>query len=61
MIQIDSKYKSILLESLEDLMYKLSLQLEDLKGKPLDKQRKALTEKQAAIEELQHIISMGDQ
>ena len=57
---IDPKYKSILLEALEDLMYKLSLQLEGLKGGPLTNERKELTEKQAMIEELQHLISMTD-
>ncbi|MEP1094198.1 MAG: hypothetical protein ABJG78_03770 [Cyclobacteriaceae bacterium] len=57
MLQIDAKYKPVLLEALEEMMYKLSLQLDDLKGTPLSKQRKELTEKQAVIEELQHIIS----
>jgi hypothetical protein len=54
---LDSKYKTLLLEALEDLMYKLSLQLENLKGGPLTKERKELTNKQAMLEELQHLIS----
>lgn len=54
---IDSKYKAILLEALEDLMYKLSMQLEGLKGGPLTKERRELTDKQAMLEELQHQIS----
>jgi len=57
MIKLNAKYKDILLESLEDMMYKLSLQLEDLKGEPLGKQRKELTRKQTIVEELQHLIS----
>ena len=57
---IDSKYKPLMLEALEDLMYKLSLQLEDLKGGPLTKERKDLTDKQATVEELQHLISGMD-
>lgn len=57
MLQLDPKYKPLLLEALEDLMYKLSMQLEELKGEPLTGQRKQLTEKQQAIEELQHFIS----
>lgn len=57
---IDSKYKPILLEALEDLMYKLSLQLEGLKGGPLTKERKDMTEKQNMLEELQHLISGMD-
>ncbi|MBL6448612.1 hypothetical protein JMN32_20035 [Fulvivirga sp. 29W222] len=58
MIEIEPHYKPILLEALEDMMYKLSLQLNELKGKPLDKERKALTQKQSEIEKLQHIISI---
>jgi hypothetical protein len=58
MLEIDPKYKPILLEALEDLMYKLSLQLEGLKGGPLTKERKDLTDKQNMLEELQHLISV---
>lgn len=57
MIKLDTKYKPILLEALEELMYKLSLQLKDLDGQPLGKWRKELTQKQVDIEELQHLIS----
>ena len=57
---IDAKYKPLVLEALEDLMYKLSLQLNGLKGGPLTKERKDLTDKQALIEELQHLISGMD-
>lgn len=54
---IDPKYKSILLEALEDMMYKLSIQQEKLKGKPLTAERKEITNKQTLVEELQHQIS----
>lgn len=54
---IDPKFKPILLEALEDMMYKLSLQLEPYKGKPMTGERKQLTDKQNAIEALQHLIS----
>ena len=57
MITIDPKNRPILLEALEDLMYKISLELSGLKGGPMDKNRKALTEKQQMIEDLQHAIS----
>jgi len=57
---IDSKYKPLVLEALEDMMYKLSLQLEALKGGPLTKERKDLTDKQMMVEELQHLISGMD-
>ncbi|MEQ9405614.1 MAG: hypothetical protein RIM99_18640 [Cyclobacteriaceae bacterium] len=61
MIELNPDNKSILLEALEDMLYKLSLQLEDLKGGPLDKERKELTRKQSRVEELQHIISVSNQ
>lgn len=38
------------------MMYKISLQLEELKGGPLTKERKALTEKQAEVERAQHAL-----
>jgi hypothetical protein len=56
-MNVDPKHKPILLEALEDMMYKLSLQLDALKGKPLTHERNALTKKQELIEELQHLIS----
>ncbi len=56
-MKIDAKYKPLMLEALEELMYKLSMQLDELKGEPLGKWRKELTQKQTNIEELQHIIS----
>jgi len=59
MIEMTPDNKAILLEALEDLMYKLSLQLDDLKGGPLDKQRKELTQKQSKVEKLQHQISLS--
>lgn len=59
-MEIDPKYKPLLLEALEELMYKLSLQLSDLKGGPLTKERKTLTQKQTQLEELQHTISTTD-
>ncbi|MGI9541700.1 MAG: hypothetical protein ACR2MX_00490 [Cyclobacteriaceae bacterium] len=60
MIEIDPKYSPILLEALEESMYKLSLQLEALKGQPLTERRKQLTKKQIQLEELQHLVSTFD-
>ncbi|MEQ6166021.1 MULTISPECIES: hypothetical protein [unclassified Ekhidna] len=57
MIEIDDKYQSVLLEALEELMYKLSLQLDEFKGEPLGDERKRLTKKQYEVEKLQHLIS----
>ena len=53
------KYQPVILEALEDLLYKVSLDLAKMKGQPLTSERKKLTKKQAAIEELQHLISMN--
>lgn len=55
-MKIDRKYKPLLLELIEEKRYQLSLQLEDLKGKPLTPERKKMTQKQADLEALQHII-----
>lgn len=55
-MKINPKFKPILLEALQDLMYKTALELEDLKGQPLTKIRKELSQKQAQVEELQHYI-----
>lgn len=57
-LNIDTQYRPVLLEALEDMMYKLSLQLNDMKGQPMSKERQALTEKQHMLEELQHQISI---
>ena len=56
-MEIDNKYRPVLLEAMEDLMYKISLELEKMKGQPLTAKRKQLTKKQKEIEELQHLIS----
>lgn len=56
-MKIDAKFKPLLLEALEEYMYKLSLQLNDLKGGPLTPERKALTQKQEMLEQLQHLVS----
>ncbi|MEQ9164679.1 MAG: hypothetical protein RLO12_00360 [Fulvivirga sp.] len=58
-MRIDQKYQALLLEALEELMYKLSLELANLKGEPLTKVRKDLTNKQKEIEALQHLISVS--
>ncbi|HNP95318.1 MAG TPA: hypothetical protein PKJ63_06805 [Cyclobacteriaceae bacterium] len=58
MLTIDSKFKPILLEALEEYMFKLSLELDNLKGQSLTPYRKELTNKQQLIEELQHLISV---
>lgn len=51
---IDSKYTPVLLEAIEELLYKVALRLEELKGGPMTGERKALTAKQQQLERLQH-------
>ena len=55
-MELKDKYRPILLEAIEDLMYKISMELESLKGQPMTQRRKFLTKKQKEIEELQHLI-----
>ncbi len=57
MKHLDTQYQRLLLEALEDMMYKRSLQLEELKGGPLTRERMELTRKQIMLEELQRIVS----
>ena len=59
-MEIPDKYQAILLEALEDLMYKLSLELNPMKGLPLTKERKRLTKKQSDVEDLQHLVSSSN-
>jgi hypothetical protein len=54
---VDPKYKAVLLEALADMMYKLSMQLDQLKGGPLSKERKEMSAKQTLVEELQRQVS----
>jgi len=55
-MQIEFKDRHLLLEALEDMMYKISLRLEEMKGGPLTDDRKELTKKQKQAEALQHLI-----
>ncbi|QNL21731.1 hypothetical protein HZR84_07200 [Hyphobacterium sp. CCMP332] len=58
MIQIPEKYKGLLLETIEEALYKIALNMEDLKGGPMTPQRKKLDKKQKDLEALQHKISI---
>jgi len=58
-LEIQAADKEILLEALSEMMFKLSLRLEEFKGKPNTKERKALSEKQMRLEALQHNISIA--
>jgi len=57
-MKLPDKYQPVILEALQDLLYKVSLELAKMKGQPLTKERKKLTKKQKAIEEIQHLIWM---
>ncbi|MEQ8360554.1 MAG: hypothetical protein RH860_13780 [Cytophagales bacterium] len=58
MIQIPEKYKGLILETIEEALYKIALNMEDLKGEPMTPQRKKLDKKQKELEALQHKISV---
>lgn len=55
-MELPDKYQPVVQEALQDLLYKVSLDLAKLKGQPLTKERKQLTKKQTQIEELQHLL-----
>ncbi|NND32495.1 MAG: hypothetical protein HKN76_07885 [Saprospiraceae bacterium] len=55
-MELPDKYQSLLLEALEDLMYKVSLDLAKMKGQPMTKERRNLTSKQKELERLQHLV-----
>ncbi|GEM_PF-923332 len=54
MPSIDPEYTPLLLEAIEELMYKISLRLEALKGGPMTEERRELAEKQEQLEKVQH-------
>ena len=51
-IKLDGKYRTILREALSDYQYKISLELNKMKGQALTSHRKELTKKQRLVEEL---------
>lgn len=51
---IEPKHVPLMLEAIEELLYKIALRLEELKGGPLTGERKELTKKQKALEDIQH-------
>ena len=53
-LKVDSKYYTVLREALDDYLYKVSLELNDLKGHTMNNRRKELTRKQRLIEELRN-------
>jgi hypothetical protein len=58
MISIPTKHAPILLESLEESLYKIALEMEKFKGSPLTAERKVIEKRQKALEELQHLVSI---
>ena len=59
-IQIDISYQAVLLEALNDQLYKVSLELNALKGQPLTNKRKELSRKQRLLEEIRDLVSTSD-
>lgn len=55
-MQLSKKQKQLILEALEDLMYKIAIQLDNYKGGPMDPARTELDKKQKALEKLVHHI-----
>ena len=53
-MEIDEKYRNVIREALSDYLYKVSLELNDMKGKALTDRRKELTKKQQLLEELRN-------
>ena len=58
MINLPSKYSQLLLESIEESLYKIALEMDQLKGGPMTPERKKLDKRQKELEELQHEISV---
>ncbi len=58
-MQIPNRYRGLMLEALEDLMYKISLDLDKMKGQPMTRERRLLTRQQQDVEELQHLITIA--
>ena len=52
MIHINKKYRDLLLEAIEDLLYKVSVRIQNASGQEL----RSLTKKQKDLEQLQGII-----
>ena len=57
-LKINRKFRMILNEALSDYHYKISLELNSMKGQPLTSQRKELTKKQRLVEELRNQLDV---
>jgi len=55
-IKLEDKYKVILKEAMDDYIYKVSLQLNEMKGQSMTDKRKELTDKQRYAEKLRKAI-----
>lgn len=60
MPSIDPIYLPLLLEAVEELLYKISLRLAELKGQPMTGERRELTQKQRRLEALLHQLTSSD-
>jgi predicted transcriptional regulator len=49
----------LLLECVEEQLYKVALEMEEFKGGPMTAARKKLDKRQKSLEELQHQIMLG--
>jgi len=56
-ISIDAKYKDVMHEAFSDYLYKISLELNEMKGQAMDNRRKELTKKQRLAEDLRRQLN----
>ena len=57
---INEEYKDVMLEALGDFLYKISLELNHMKGQSMTKRRKELTKKQRIVEEVRRGLNGSD-
>ena len=60
MNKVDAKYRSVILEALDDYLYKVSMELNELKGHAMNNRRKELTKKQRLIEDLRRDLNSSE-
>jgi len=52
MLEIDQQEKQTLVSALEEMLYSIALELDSMKGEPMNDQRKKLDNKQKMVEDL---------
>ena len=57
---IEEKYRGVVLEAMNDYLYKVSLELNQLKGGAMTNRRKELTRKQKLMEEIRSHLNASN-